>query len=45
MLDFKNLKTLITSAGSSAKIYGVSVGDNVTITINTKTLEVEVTIN
>lgn len=42
----QDLKTLVMEAGGkSARCYGVNVGDSVTITINTKTLEASVVIN
>ena len=41
----EDLKTLSKNGGSSAKCYGVKVGDKVTITINIKTNEVSVVIN
>jgi hypothetical protein len=41
----EDLKTLVTSVGSSAKCYGVNVGDTIVITINTKTKEASVLIN
>lgn len=40
----EDLKTLITSVGSSAKLYDVNVGDIVTITIDVKTKEASVSI-
>ena len=41
----EDLKTLVTSKGSSAKCYGVKVGDTITVTINIKTKEASVVIN
>lgn len=40
-----DLKTLIKQKGSSVRCYDAKIGDSVTITINTKTLEVSVVIN
>ena len=40
-----DLKTLVMEKGSSARCYGVTIGDTVTITINTNTLEASVVIN
>ena len=41
----EDLTKLVKSKGSSARCYGVKLGDTVTITINTQTLEASVVIN
>lgn len=47
-IDWKlseDLKTLITECNNSQFCYGVKIGDTITVTINTKTLEASVVIN
>ena len=47
-IDWKlseDLKTLITESNNSQFCYGVKIGDTITVTINTKTLEASVVIN